>query len=256
MGGYSDDEAAALYDVLNPWGAGDAFYLALVMDARSVLDLGCGTGILLGRAREAGHEGRLCGVDPDRSRLDAARRRRADVEWFAATAGAMTFAREFELAVMTGHAFQELSGDDDVRDSLFAIHRALVHEGGFAFETRNPRVRAWEGWTPANASVVVDGSGRRVRVWHDVDDVADDVVTLTETTGDPDGTPWRLDRASLRFLDVDALDAFLDRAGFAVEHRFGSFAREPLAADSPEIVTIARAVASSAADRRADSGRF
>ena len=26
---YSDDEAAALYDVLNPWGPSDDFYLAL-----------------------------------------------------------------------------------------------------------------------------------------------------------------------------------------------------------------------------------
>jgi ubiquinone/menaquinone biosynthesis C-methylase UbiE len=40
----SDEEAASLYDVLNPWGPSDDFYLALVMDAKSVLDVGCGTG--------------------------------------------------------------------------------------------------------------------------------------------------------------------------------------------------------------------
>lgn len=41
---YSDDEAAALYDVRNPWGPSEGFYLALVMGATSVLDVGCGTG--------------------------------------------------------------------------------------------------------------------------------------------------------------------------------------------------------------------
>jgi hypothetical protein len=34
---YSDAEAAALYDVLNPWGPDDDFYLELVMGGSSVL---------------------------------------------------------------------------------------------------------------------------------------------------------------------------------------------------------------------------
>ena len=66
---YSDEDAAALYDVLNPWGPSDDFYLAMMLDVRSVLDVGCGTGALLHRAREAGHTGRLCGVDPDEASL-------------------------------------------------------------------------------------------------------------------------------------------------------------------------------------------
>lgn len=83
-GVYSDANAAALYNVLNPWGPSDDFYLGLVMAARSVIDVGCGTGTLLHRAREAGHPGRLCGLDPDRTMLDRARRR-SDVEWVAGT---------------------------------------------------------------------------------------------------------------------------------------------------------------------------
>jgi len=50
---YSDEAAAALYGVLNPWGPSDDFYLALVIEATSVLDVGCGTGALLHRARQA-----------------------------------------------------------------------------------------------------------------------------------------------------------------------------------------------------------
>ena len=183
---YSDDEAAALYDLLNPWSGSDDFYLALVLEAPSVLDVGCGTGALLRRAREAGHQGRLCGVDPDESRLSVARRR-ADVEWVAAKAASMQFAREFELALMTGHAFQELVTDADIRDSLEAIRRALVDGGRFVFDTRNPLARAWESWSPENGMDVVDASGREIRIWHDVEAVADGVVTLTETTGDRDG---------------------------------------------------------------------
>jgi len=70
---------AAWYDVLNPWGPSDDFYLDLVMSAACVLDVGCGTGRLLHRAREAGHTGRLCGLDPDPAMLEQARAR-TDIE--------------------------------------------------------------------------------------------------------------------------------------------------------------------------------
>ena len=236
---YSDEQAAALYDVLNPWGMSDDFYLSLVMEAGSVLDVGCGTGALLHRAREAGHAGRLCGLDPDEASLNVARRR-ADIEWVSGTAKSMASARKFELAVMTGHAFQVLLTDEDVCESLAAISRALVDRGRFAFETRNPRARAWERWNPANAMEVVDPAGEKVRVWHEVEAITGDVVTVTETTGDPDGTPLRVDRASLRFLDVEALRDFLADAGFLIETQYGGWLREPLAPTSPEIVTIAR----------------
>ena len=236
---YSDEQAAALYDVLNPWGPSDDFYLALVMRAASVLDVGCGTGALLRRARQAGHAGRLCGLDPDPAMLGVARRR-ADVEWVAGTAASMAFDGEFGLAVMTGHAFQALVGDDELRASLAAIRRALAAGGRFAFETRNPLARAWEEWNPEHPIEVVDPSGRPVRVWYQVEAVAGDVVTLTETTGDPDGAVLRVDRASLRFLDADALAGFLAGAGFRIEAQYGGRSREPFGPASSEIITVAR----------------
>jgi SAM-dependent methyltransferase len=236
---YTDDETAALYDVLNAWGPSDDFYLALVMEATSVLDVGCGTGALLRRARQDGHTGRLCGVDPDRAMLGLARRG-ADVEWVDGTAASMAWDGEFDLATMTGHAFQVFIDDDELRASLAAIRRALADGGRFAFETRNPRARAWESWTPQNGMDVVDPAGRAVHVSHEVESVAGDVVTLTETTSGPDGTPLRVDRASLRFLDVDTLAGFLAEAGFEIEGQYGGWSREPFDPASPEIVIIAR----------------
>jgi hypothetical protein len=141
---------------------------------------------------------------------------------------------------MIGHAFQALVGDDDVRASLTAIRHALADGGRFAFETRNPLARAWDHWNPGNAIEVVDPSGRPVRVWHQVEQVAGDVVTLTETTSDPGGVPLRVDRASLRFLDVATLADFLIDAGFEIEAQYGGWFREPLDPASPEIITVAR----------------
>lgn len=240
---YSDADAAALYDVLNPWDPehwpGDRFYHVLVMAAGSVLDVGCGTGAMLTCAREHGHRGRLAGLDPDRDALERARRR-ADVEWTEGTAAQAPRGAGFDLATMTGHAFQFLVTDDDVRASLAAIRAALRDGGRFVFETRNPRARAWEQWNPARVAEVTDAAGRGLRVWHEVESVSGGVVTFTGTTASQDGAVLRVDRASLRFLDAPELAVFLAGAGLEIEAQYGDWHRGPLSDTSQEIITIAR----------------
>ncbi len=236
----SPERLAEVYDLLNPWGPGDEFYLGLVMAAGAVLDVGCGTGTLLRRAREAGHTGRLCGLDPDEAMLSRARRR-PDVEWVLGDAASARWDREFDLAVMTGHAFQALVEDDDLRASLAAIRAALVDGGTFAFETRNLSARAWERWTPDNAFEAVDADGATVRVSYEVEiPVVGDVVRVGETLTSPDWDRPHVGWASLRFLDTDALTSFLAEAGLRVEEQFGDWDRRPLTATSPEIITLAR----------------
>ncbi|MEU9131301.1 class I SAM-dependent methyltransferase [Kitasatospora sp. NPDC048540] len=238
---YSDADAAELYDRLNTWGPDDDFYLSFVLDAPSVLDVGCGTGRLLHRAREAGHTGRLTGLDPDAAALARARRR-GDIEWIEGRAADAAGASEFALAVMTGNAFQVLVTDEELRTSLAAIRAALAVGGRFVFGTRNPGARAWEGWHPSNPFDLVDHAGRPLRLIHRVESVADGVVTLTETTATREGDPLRTDRARLRFLDADGIGAFLAEAGFTVDSWYGDWARGPLTATGENIVVVARAV--------------
>ncbi|WP_432251429.1 class I SAM-dependent methyltransferase [Streptomyces sp. HNM1019] len=240
---FSDHRLAALYDLFCPWDErGDfGFYLPLVMSARSVLDVGCGTGALLRGAREAGHEGRLCGLDPAAGMLEVARER-PDVEWVLGDlASAPGWHREFELVVMTGHAFQTLLGDEELRGALAAIATALADGGRFVFETRNPLVREWEGWDERYSGEVVDVTGAVVRCVCEVEPPGrGDLVTATHTYSSPAWERPLLSRSTLRFLGPDALAGFLDEAGLAVAERFGNWDRGPLTDTSPEIITVAR----------------
>jgi ubiquinone/menaquinone biosynthesis C-methylase UbiE len=77
---FADTELAALYDAFCEGRPDFAFYLPLVMAAKSVLDVGCGTGALLHSARETGHTSRLCGLDPATGMLEQARKR-SDIDW-------------------------------------------------------------------------------------------------------------------------------------------------------------------------------
>lgn len=245
--GFSDPALAELYDALCADRDDFDFYLPMVLSARAVLDVGCGTGALLHLARAAGHTGRLCGLDPAEAMLDVARRR-SDVEWVLGDLGSVGWDREFDLVVMTGHAFQVLVGDDELRAALAAIRSALTDDGRFAFETRNPLVRSWEHWTPDHAVEVTDASGAVARVEHQVDTpVEGDVVRFTTTYTSARWDRPQVSRSTLRFLDVDSLSAFLSGSGLAVEEQFGDWAGGPLTGTGPEIITIAsRAVESRA----------
>ncbi|WP_326956012.1 MULTISPECIES: class I SAM-dependent methyltransferase [unclassified Amycolatopsis] len=233
---FADTGLAALYDALNPReSSGDfEFYLPMIMAAESVLDVGCGTGSLLHWARESGHTGRLVGLDPAPGMLAQARRR-DDVEWVLGDLSTARWDSEFDFAVMTGHAFQVLLTDDELRTAFAAIHRALTPAGRFGFDTRNPARRAWERWTPENVS-----QAGTVRSWNDAGPFEDGRVTFKTTFESPSWDAPRFSESTLRFLDVPALSAFVAEAGLVVDEQYGYWDRTPVTDASPEIVTIVR----------------
>lgn len=242
---FTPDVSVALYDELYRWDGANApsdrFFDLLVHDADSVLDVGCGTGMMLHQARDAGHTGRLVGLDPDLPSLRRARRR-TDIEWVEGVAAdAARWQDEFALATMASNAFQCLVTDEDLRTSLAAIHGALRPGGRFAFETRNPAARAWEAWNPSTVHTIT-GGGWDLRQWHEVESVIEDTattVTFTETTARPDGTVLDVGRTTLRFLGEADLDTFLTEAGFTVTRRQGDWEGGPVTDKSRSIITVA-----------------
>lgn len=238
---FADLSLAALYDSLNPWGPGDDFYLGRVMSAPTVLDVGCGTGRLLAAARRTGHPGQLTGLDPAAAMLVQARRREPGVEWVLGDLRSRAWYGEFDLVTMTGHAFQTLVGDEELRTGLRAVRTALADDGRFVFETRNPAARAWESWTPDRVHEAADADGTVAWMWHEVvRPVAGDRVTFTSTF---EGVRWdrpQVTTSTLRFLDQPALESFLAEAGLVVEEQYGDWGRGPVTSGSPELITVAR----------------
>jgi ubiquinone/menaquinone biosynthesis C-methylase UbiE len=239
---YADATLAELYDLQAPWGEpDDYFYIQLVMAVASVLDVGTGTGMLLRAARRAGHSGRVVGLDPAAPMLEVGRRDRPDVEWVHGDLSTVAWEDAFDLVVMTGHAFQVLLTDDDLRSALAAIRRALTDEGRFAFETRNPAARAWESWTPDEVFEIVTPDGGIVHYSRAVNlPVEGEFVSFTQTYASATWDAPLLSRSTLRFLDTEALATFLTEAGFEIEAQYGDWDRSPLTPASPEIITLAR----------------
>lgn len=239
---FSDLRLAGLYDALCPreTRADFDFYLPMVMAVEAVLDVGCGTGAMLIEARAAGHRGRLVGLDPAAGMLAVARRC-AEVEWVQGELASADWTGVFDLIVMTGHAFQVLVGDDDLRAALAAAYRALRPGGRFAFETRHPAARAWTAWRAENPIDFSGPDGQPVRMARQVTrDFDGRTVSFSHTFTSPAWPAPETSHSTLRFVGPDALAVLLADAGFAIEARYGDWDRSPLTDDSPEIIVVAR----------------
>jgi SAM-dependent methyltransferase len=141
---FDDPRLARIYDPLDPDRRDLDAYMTLVEDlgARSVLDIGCGTGTFACMLARRGIE--VIAVDPAAAMLAVARGKPgADVvRWVHGHA--TTLPRlQVDAAFMTGNVAQVFVTDDAWAATLTATRQSLRPGGWLAFETRVPARRAW-----------------------------------------------------------------------------------------------------------------
>ncbi len=144
--------------------------MARELRARSVLDIGCGTGEFALRLADDGLD--VTGVDPAVASLEVARRKPgADrVRWVGGDA-ADALPISVDLVTMTGNVAQVFTGDEEWHATLTAARRALIDRGHLVFEVRDPAVRAWEDWTPEASRSTTDTVHGPVESWVELTEV-------------------------------------------------------------------------------------
>ncbi|NQW08786.1 MAG: class I SAM-dependent methyltransferase [Alphaproteobacteria bacterium] len=238
---FEQPELAELYDLFNPWMACDDFYKArAVASGGPVLDLGCGTGMLACAIAAEGIA--VVGADPAEGMMRVARSRLGAeaVTWVRSAGQDLDLNHRFAFGYMTGHAFQAVLTDDDAVALLRAVARHLRPEGRFAFETRNPAMRAWERWTP-DASTVVDSPafGRISEVNAATVDPATGLILIDTRFRFLDTGDERVGDSKLRFIDRDHLTRLIEAAGLRAIEWLGDWDGHPFGpAHSPEIIAV------------------
>jgi SAM-dependent methyltransferase len=237
---YADPRLAALYDALNPPDASTAFYLGLPGPPLTrILDMGCGTGQLACEFAVKGHD--VTGADPAVAMLDVARTRPGGdrVRWIQADAAGLALDTRFDLIIMTGHVFQLLLGDRDVRAALQSLARHLAPGGRLGFETRNPAVREWQDWNPRDTRQRVEAHGLVADVHYDISAVAGELVTYETWFRFADAGDTVVVPDTLRFMEQAEVAAFLAEAGLARVTWHGDWDGSPYGPASPEIIAVA-----------------
>jgi len=215
---FEDPRLARVYDPLDPDRSDLDVYVALVgeLAARSVLDIGCGTGTFGCMLAQRGID--VTAVDPAAASLDVARSKPGaeEVRWLhghATTLPPLTV----DAAFMTGNVAQVFLTDGDWAAALRASRRALRPGGWLVFETRDPARRAWEQWTPALTRIVVDVPDVGVvESWEEVIEVSGELVTFRSmTVFQRDGLVLE-SLSTLRFRDRPEVEASLVNEGFEI----------------------------------------
>jgi ubiquinone/menaquinone biosynthesis C-methylase UbiE len=237
---YTDAGLVQFYDLENEAGPNFDHCIAFAEGARSVLDLGCGTG-RLAVALACGRS--VTGVDPAAAMLDVARRRPGGdaVEWVEADARYIQLGRKFDVVLLTGHAFQVFITPEDQQAVLATIAAHLSPAGRFIFDSRNPAVSEWLEWTPELSRRTVDhpdlGS---VASWNDFhrDDATRVVAydTFYETAG---GRRFHA-RSEIAFPSKKALGGMFERAGLTVDRWLGDWNGTVWTESAREIIPTGR----------------
>ncbi|MGD9682925.1 MAG: class I SAM-dependent methyltransferase [Candidatus Obscuribacterales bacterium] len=245
---YDDPRLARLYDLDSPWSIDRDFYLELAGSRPCrVLDLGCGTGLLCDAFSSRGHE--VTGVDPSAAMLEIARTKpqASKIEWVEAVAQDFRSSNQFDLIIMTGHAFQVLLEDRDVRGALEVMRAHLAPGGIVAFESRNPAID-WRSRWDYEMDLILEGS--KVRESRRFLSMEGEFMTFElryEFVGSAVDakTPEAheevlISNSELRFLSRESIDAFLTEAGLRVQRLLGGWDSEAFNAEySEEMIFIA-----------------
>lgn len=210
---------AAIYDALDADRSDLDVYVEIAEDlgARSVLDVGCGTGTLAILLADRGFE--VTGVDPALASLDVARAKPGGdrVRWIHGDARSLPELRA-ELATMTGNVAQAIVTRADWEATLGGVYDTLCPGGLLVFETRDPASRAWEGWNRAASysATEVDGVGT-VQSWHEVTDVTGPLVHFRSTVVFARDGAVLTSESTLRFRERDEIEADLGAYGYVVD---------------------------------------
>lgn len=216
---FEDPRLARIYDPLDPDRSDLDVYAAMAAEfgARSVLDVGCGTGTFACLLASRGMQ--VAGVDPAEASLDVARAKRGAeaVRWLHGDATGLP-PMQVDMATMTGNVAQVFVTDEEWAATLQGVHAALRAGGRLVFETRDPAKRAWLSWTREQSFSRTDIPDIGVvQSWHELTDVSGKLVSFRSVTVfEADGVVLTAD-STLRFREREEVVADMAATGYRLD---------------------------------------
>lgn len=216
---FGERRLAEIYDPLDADRSDLDVYVALVdeLGARSVLDIGCGTGTFACLLAQQGTE--VTGLDPAVASLDVARRKQGadSVRWLVGDA-TMLPPLQVDLVTMTGNVAQVFLSDEEWASTLRAARSALRPGGSLIFEVRDPEREAWKEWSREHSHRWIDVPDvGAVETWVELTDATPPLVSFRWTfIFEADGAVLTSD-SPLRFRTYEEVGNSLRACGFDLQ---------------------------------------
>jgi SAM-dependent methyltransferase len=241
---FTDPKLVTIYDAVNPIDDKIGFFveLAQTLHAKKIIDLGCGTGLLSHELAKDGHM--VIGVEPAAAMIEQAKHKYGnEAQWIVGGSEKLDASMQGDMVIMTGHVAQFFLEDEGWVQALQNIHRAIKPGGYLVFESRNPEVRPFADWpTSDHHDRITNTPLGPVEWWSDGLVTADGFAKYTLHYLFSDTSEEIVSDNKLCFRTFEALQAFLENAGFEVEKVYGDWNSSPFESHSPEMIFIAKAL--------------
>ena len=239
---FSDRRLVALYDTLNPFGDDSGFFCkqAQARAAKTIIDLGCGTGLLTVELAKRGHQ--MTGIEPSEAMLAVARvKPYADqIKWIQGSFEQMDGLRA-DMVLMTSHVAQFLRDDSEWRGALQSAQKSLNKSGHLVFDVRRLTNPPFTGWpTEDNRRKVENTAAGAVEWWFKSLGVENKRVRYELHYFFVRSGEEIVSVNELVFRSQDEITEALSRVGFEMETIYGNWDGSPVDPNSPEMIFIAR----------------
>lgn len=253
---------AQTYDESVPdWPGEIEFYRRLASDARrkgeGVLEIACGTGRVAIRLAQDGTQ--IVGIDLSPKMLEVAGEKSkgvATIRWVQANMCAFDLGATFGLALIPGHAFQNLNTPQEQVACLQCIYRHLKPGGHLVVHLDHQNVEnvGWLGSLVGEKGGVFEPveqfqhsrTGHQIhtfRAWAYEPATQTAICTTAWEAVASDGQVvdrWQTEPTRLHCVFRFEMEHLLARVGFSVEALYGDFFQNPLDDKSSNMIWIAR----------------
>ncbi len=237
---FSDPRLVALYDTFNGLGADSEFMCqqAEKLSASSIIDLGCGTGLLTCELAKRGHK--TIGVEPSVAMLAVARTKpyAEKVKWIEGGFEQMNDLHA-DMIFMTSHVAQFFIDDKKWQSMLEVAHKTLNSGGHLVFDIKNPLTKPWEKWTREKSSRKKDTTNGQVEMWYELREIKENRVLYEIHYFFTNSGEELISVNELIYRSQEEIIQSLSNVGFVVENIYGDWDSRPIDSTSPEMIFIA-----------------
>ena len=238
---FSDRRLVALYDTLNTLGVDSEFFCSEIakLEASSIIDLGCGTGLLTNELARRGHK--MIGIEPSEAMLAIARTKpdAAHIKWIKGSFEQME-ELQADMVLMTSHVAQFFLNDTEWQAMLKAAYRALKPGGHVVFDIRRLTKPPFIGWPTEDSRRTFENTTvGSIEWWFKLLEIKDTHVRYELHYLFVHSGEEIVSTNELIFRSQEEIIQALSDAGFKVEIVYGDWDGSPTDAESPEMIFLA-----------------
>lgn len=240
---FDNPKLAKIYDSFNALTEDETFWLKKIKELgiRSVIDFGCGTGLLTCKLADLEYE--TVGIEPAQAMMNLAKQKPyADkIKWLPGSTEQLE-GQKSDLVIMTSHVTQFFLNDEKWENLLQHIHASLNEGGYIFFDTKNPLSKPWERWSKEETRQIKSTPEGDVEFWIDAPMMDDNQVEYELYYLFLKDQTKLVSKNRLVYRSKDVLEEQLGRAGFEIEKVYGGWDGGDFKEQDNEMIFLARKV--------------